>query len=50
MGRINLNIECKDCGAEMKAPDDAVVGEIVTCPDCGRRRLGPVDGRYLHNL
>ncbi|MDW0314247.1 MAG: alpha-aminoadipate/glutamate carrier protein LysW/ArgW [Nitrososphaeraceae archaeon] len=30
-----MNIECKDCGAEIKAPDDTVVGEIVTCPDCG---------------
>jgi alpha-aminoadipate/glutamate carrier protein LysW len=30
-----LNIECKDCGAEIKTPDDVVVGEIVTCPDCG---------------
>jgi alpha-aminoadipate carrier protein LysW len=27
--------ECQDCGAEIKVPDDAVVGEIVTCPDCG---------------
>ena len=25
-----MNIECKDCGAEIKAPDDAVVGEIVS--------------------
>jgi alpha-aminoadipate carrier protein LysW len=33
--RTNLNIECKDCGAEMKVPNDSVVGEIVTCPDCG---------------
>ncbi|HET8689760.1 MAG TPA: alpha-aminoadipate/glutamate carrier protein LysW/ArgW [Methanosarcina sp.] len=27
--------ECQDCGAEINLPDDAVVGEIVTCPDCG---------------
>lgn len=33
--RTNLNKECKDCGAEIKVPDDSVVGEIVTCPDCG---------------
>jgi alpha-aminoadipate carrier protein LysW len=30
-----LQIECKDCGAKIKIPDDAVVGEIVSCPDCG---------------
>lgn len=30
-----MKIECKDCGAEISAPDDAVVGEILTCPDCG---------------
>jgi alpha-aminoadipate/glutamate carrier protein LysW len=33
--RTNMNKECKDCGAEIKVPDDSVVGEIVTCPDCG---------------
>jgi alpha-aminoadipate/glutamate carrier protein LysW len=30
-----LNVECKDCAAQINVPDDAVVGEIVTCPDCG---------------
>ncbi|MDR4511364.1 MAG: lysine biosynthesis protein LysW [Nitrososphaeraceae archaeon] len=27
--------ECIDCGGELNIPDDAVVGEIVSCPDCG---------------
>ncbi|WP_415280711.1 lysine biosynthesis protein LysW [Candidatus Nitrososphaera sp. FF02] len=27
--------ECQECGADISIPDDAVVGEIVTCPDCG---------------
>ena len=27
--------ECQDCGADINIPDDALVGEIVTCPDCG---------------
>ena len=27
--------ECQECGAEISFPDDAVIGEIVTCPDCG---------------
>jgi len=27
--------KCVDCEAEIEVPDDAVEGEIVTCPDCG---------------
>jgi alpha-aminoadipate carrier protein LysW len=30
-----MNKECQECGAEIKIPDDSLVGEIVTCPDCG---------------
>jgi alpha-aminoadipate carrier protein LysW len=30
-----LKKECQDCGADINVPDDALVGEIVTCPDCG---------------
>jgi alpha-aminoadipate carrier protein LysW len=30
-----MKIECKECGAEINIPEDAVAGEIVTCPDCG---------------
>jgi alpha-aminoadipate/glutamate carrier protein LysW len=30
-----MKIECHECGAEISVPDDAVVGEIVACPDCG---------------
>ena len=26
---------CPECAAGMSIPDDAVEGEIVTCPDCG---------------
>jgi alpha-aminoadipate carrier protein LysW len=26
---------CPDCEAAIPVPDDAVDGEIVTCPDCG---------------
>ncbi len=26
---------CTDCEAEIEVPDDAVNGEIITCPDCG---------------
>jgi alpha-aminoadipate carrier protein LysW len=30
-----MKIECKDCGVELNVPEDVVVGEIVSCPDCG---------------
>lgn len=26
---------CPQCEGEINIPEDAVVGEIVTCPDCG---------------
>lgn len=26
---------CPDCMAEIDLPDDTMVGEIVSCPDCG---------------
>jgi alpha-aminoadipate carrier protein LysW len=27
--------KCPDCEGEIRVPDDATVGEIVSCPDCG---------------
>jgi len=30
-----MNIECKDCGALITVTQDSMVGEIITCPDCG---------------
>lgn len=27
--------KCSDCDAEIPIPDDAMEGELVTCPDCG---------------
>ncbi|MGA8843889.1 MAG: alpha-aminoadipate/glutamate carrier protein LysW [Nitrososphaeraceae archaeon] len=27
--------ECKDCAGEIKLPQDAMIGEIITCADCG---------------
>lgn len=26
---------CPECLAEIEIPEDALVGEIVSCPDCG---------------
>ena len=28
-------LECSDCGAEMIVPKDFIVGEIISCKDCG---------------
>ena len=27
--------KCSECDADLNIPDDAVEGEIITCPDCG---------------
>ena len=29
-----MNTECKECGAGIAVPDDAIVGEILSCRDC----------------
>ncbi|HXY56313.1 MAG TPA: alpha-aminoadipate/glutamate carrier protein LysW/ArgW [Nitrososphaerales archaeon] len=29
-----MNTSCKECGAELTIPNDAIVGEIVSCKDC----------------
>ena len=29
------NEKCPDCQASIAVPEDAVQGEIVSCPDCG---------------
>ena len=28
-------MNCPECDAELKIPEDAAVGEIVSCGDCG---------------
>lgn len=30
-----MEAKCLECDASVHVEDDAVVGEIVTCPDCG---------------
>jgi alpha-aminoadipate/glutamate carrier protein LysW len=30
-----MKTQCQECGAEINVPDDIMVGEILTCPDCG---------------
>ncbi len=28
-------VNCPECGAEIQAPDDVMLKEILSCPDCG---------------
>ena len=28
-------MNCQECDATLNIPDDASVGEIISCPDCG---------------
>jgi alpha-aminoadipate carrier protein LysW len=30
-----MEAKCLECDAQVKIQDDAVIGEIVSCPDCG---------------
>jgi alpha-aminoadipate carrier protein LysW len=32
---MKSKFECQECGADIAVPEDAVAGEIITCPDCG---------------
>ncbi len=29
-----MNTSCKECGAGLSVPNDAIVGELVSCKDC----------------
>ena len=29
-----MNTDCAECGAGISVPNDAIVGEIVSCKDC----------------
>ena len=33
---MNPVCRCPKCDAEIRIPDDARKGEIVSCPDCGQ--------------
>tara|TARA_B100001146_G_scaffold56047_1_gene49215 strand:+ start:1216 stop:1395 length:180 start_codon:yes stop_codon:yes gene_type:complete len=32
---VKKNMKCPECDADLNIPDDAAVGEIVSCVDCG---------------
>jgi len=33
--KVRVKAGCLECDRDLSIPDDAVDGEIVTCPDCG---------------
>jgi alpha-aminoadipate carrier protein LysW len=35
MGISMINIDCTDCGGMIDIPEDVLIGEIISCPDCG---------------
>ncbi len=32
---MSKKTNCIECGGDIGVPEDVVVGEIITCPDCG---------------
>lgn len=30
-----MKVICQECGGEIDVPNDVIVGEILSCPDCG---------------
>jgi len=30
-----LKAKCPECDGDLDIPDDAIDGEIISCPDCG---------------
>jgi len=30
-----VRVSCQECGGEIDVPNDVIVGEILSCPDCG---------------
>ena len=34
-GEIQIKTQCQECGAGMDVQHDMMIGEILTCPDCG---------------
>ena len=41
-------MNCPECDANLNIPDDAAVGEIVSCADCGADyEIAKKDGSYI---
>jgi alpha-aminoadipate carrier protein LysW len=39
-----LKVRCPGCDGELEVPNDALSGEIVSCPDCGQEYEVEVEG------
>ena len=47
MGIPMTNIDCTDCGGIIEITEDVLVGEIISCPDCGLDYVIEEDGSGL---
>jgi alpha-aminoadipate carrier protein LysW len=46
-GTISL-VSCPECGAEINAPNDVMLKEILSCPDCGLElEVAKIEGQDL---
>lgn len=44
-----METKCLECEAPVQVEEDAVIGEIVTCPDCGADyEVGSLDGGMVN--
>ena len=41
-------VSCPECGAEIDAPNDVMLKEILSCPDCGLElEVAKIEGQSL---
>jgi len=41
-------VSCPECGAEINAPNDVMLKEILSCPDCGLElEVAKIEGQNL---
>ena len=41
-------VSCPECGAEINAPNDVMLKEILSCPDCGLElEVAKIEGQSL---
>jgi alpha-aminoadipate carrier protein LysW len=41
-------VSCPECGAEINAPSDVMLKEILSCPDCGLElEVAKIEGQNL---
>ncbi|MEM2926077.1 MAG: alpha-aminoadipate/glutamate carrier protein LysW/ArgW [Candidatus Bathyarchaeia archaeon] len=43
-----MKVKCPECDGNINVPDDAVLGEIVSCPDCGQEfEIHKIQGSHV---